>query len=42
MDNEHYDYLFKLIIIGNTNTGKSCLLYNFLEDRCNTYIKINK
>jgi Ras-related protein Rab-1A len=27
-----YDYLFKLIIIGDTNTGKSCLLQRFSDD----------
>jgi Ras-related protein Rab-1A len=30
-----YDYLFKLIVIGDTNTGKSCLLERFTDD---TYI----
>ena len=28
-----YDYLFKTIIIGETNVGKSCLLLRFLENR---------
>lgn len=27
-----YDYLFKLIVIGDTNTGKSCLLQRFTDD----------
>lgn len=30
--NSKYDYLFKLIIIGDTNTGKSCLLQRFADD----------
>ena len=30
--NNKYDYLFKLIIIGDTNTGKSCLLQRFADD----------
>ena len=28
-----YDFLFKTIIIGETNVGKSCLLLRFLENR---------
>mmetsp|Transcript_43841 Transcript_43841/g.50433 ORF Transcript_43841/g.50433 Transcript_43841/m.50433 type:complete len:206 (-) Transcript_43841:117-734(-) len=32
-DLEPYDYLFKLIIIGDSGTGKSCLLHNFLENK---------
>jgi len=31
---ENYDYLLKMIIIGNSNTGKSCLLHQFLEKKC--------
>lgn len=27
-----YDYLFKLIVIGDTNTGKSCVLSRFTDD----------
>ena len=27
-----YDYLFKFVIIGDTNTGKSCLLRRFSDD----------
>jgi len=34
MERERFDYLFKFIIIGNTNTGKSCLLHYFLENKC--------
>jgi len=30
---ETYDHLFKFIIIGDTNTGKSCLLRWFLEKK---------
>eukprot|EP01016_Furgasonia_blochmanni_P004713 TRINITY_DN1181_c0_g2_i2.p1 TRINITY_DN1181_c0_g2~~TRINITY_DN1181_c0_g2_i2.p1 ORF type:complete len:179 (+),score=26.45 TRINITY_DN1181_c0_g2_i2:70-606(+) len=33
MERDNYDYLFKFIIIGNTNTGKSCLLHYFLENK---------
>jgi small GTP-binding protein len=33
--NNKYDYLFKLIIIGDTNTGKSCLLQRFADDSYN-------
>eukprot|EP00744_Colponema_vietnamica_P014992 GILI01020999.1.p1 GENE.GILI01020999.1~~GILI01020999.1.p1 ORF type:complete len:212 (+),score=17.23 GILI01020999.1:115-750(+) len=28
-----YDYLFKFIIIGDTGTGKSCLLHQFIENK---------
>ena len=37
MEKENYDYLFKFIIIGNSNSGKSCLLHYFIENKCNTY-----
>ena len=30
MDN--YDYLFKLILIGDSSVGKSCLLQRFIDD----------
>lgn len=36
---EDYDYLLKFIIIGNSNTGKSCLLHYFLENKCKNYKK---
>lgn len=35
MEADHYDYLLKFIIIGNSGTGKSCLLHYFLENKCN-------
>ena len=28
---DNFDLLFKLIIIGDTGTGKSCLLHQFIE-----------
>ena len=28
-----HDYLFKLLLIGDTGTGKSCLLHQFIEHR---------
>lgn len=31
---ENYDYLFKFILIGNTGTGKSCILHRFTERKC--------
>lgn len=31
---EKYDYVFKFIIIGDTGTGKSCLLHQFVEGKC--------
>ena len=27
-----YDYLFKLVLIGDSNVGKSCLLLRFADD----------
>jgi len=34
-----YDYLLKLLIAGDANTGKSCLLIRYTEDTFNsTYI----
>eukprot|EP01062_Namystynia_karyoxenos_P041611 TRINITY_DN3033_c0_g2_i1.p1 TRINITY_DN3033_c0_g2~~TRINITY_DN3033_c0_g2_i1.p1 ORF type:complete len:238 (+),score=77.65 TRINITY_DN3033_c0_g2_i1:92-715(+) len=30
---ERYDMLMKMIIIGDSGTGKSCLLHRFVEDR---------
>eukprot|EP01017_Pseudomicrothorax_dubius_P005309 TRINITY_DN11310_c0_g1_i1.p1 TRINITY_DN11310_c0_g1~~TRINITY_DN11310_c0_g1_i1.p1 ORF type:complete len:242 (+),score=33.41 TRINITY_DN11310_c0_g1_i1:61-726(+) len=33
MDKDHYDYLFKFIVIGNANSGKSCFLHYLLENK---------
>jgi len=30
---ESYDYLFKFIVIGDTGTGKSCILHQFIENK---------
>jgi len=30
--NQEYDYLFKLLLIGDSGTGKSCLLNRFADD----------
>ena len=30
--NPEYDYLFKLLLIGDSGVGKSCLLLRFAED----------
>ena len=32
--NEKYNYVFKFIIIGDTGTGKSCALHQFVEGKC--------
>ena len=29
----HYNYLMKFILIGNSGVGKSCLLFQFIEDK---------
>ena len=28
------DFLFKFLVIGNAGTGKSCLLHQFIENKC--------
>ena len=35
-----YKYLFKIIMIGNSSTGKTSLLHYYIEGKCN--IKFNK
>jgi len=32
MNNSEYDYLFKLLLIGDSGVGKSCLLLRFADD----------
>lgn len=32
--NQFSDYLFKFLVIGQANTGKSCLLHHFIESKC--------
>lgn len=31
-----YDYLFKLLLIGDSGVGKTCILFRFAEDAFNT------
>lgn len=33
MPEEPFDLLFKIIVIGDTDTGKSCLMHQFVERR---------
>lgn len=32
IQNNRYDYLFKLLLIGDSGVGKSCLLLRFADD----------
>ncbi|MFH4982630.1 hypothetical protein AB6A40_009339 [Gnathostoma spinigerum] len=32
-DEEMYNYLLKFVIIGNAGTGKTCIMYRFIEDK---------
>ena len=32
---EKYDLLFKYIVIGDTSVGKSCVLHQYLRNKCN-------
>jgi len=31
-----YDYLFKLLLIGDSGVGKTCILFRFSEDAYNS------
>jgi len=31
-----YDYLFKLLLIGDSGVGKTCILFRFSEDAFNS------
>ena len=31
-----YDYLFKLLLIGDSGVGKTCVLFRFSEDHFNS------
>ena len=39
LDNDHQDYVFKYVIIGDSGVGKSCIMHHFIFNKCN-YILI--
>ena len=34
--NIKFDYLFKLLLIGDSNVGKTCILFKFSDETFNT------
>lgn len=36
MAKKQYDLLFKLLLIGDSGVGKTCILYRFSDDAFNT------
>ena len=36
MAGKAYDYLFKLLLIGDSGVGKTCVLFRFSDDAFNT------
>ena len=36
MGSKAYDYLFKLLLIGDSGVGKTCILFRFSDDAFNT------
>lgn len=34
-----HDFLFKFIIIGDAGAGKSCLLHQFIENKCTPFVE---
>lgn len=36
MAKKSYDYLFKLLLIGDSGVGKTCILFRFSDDAFNT------
>ncbi|KAG5682197.1 hypothetical protein PVAND_011565 [Polypedilum vanderplanki] len=36
MSTKTYDYLFKLLLIGDSGVGKTCILFRFSENNFNT------
>lgn len=33
MDTDNFSYLFKLLLVGDSGVGKSCLLMRFTQDK---------
>lgn len=36
MDNNENDYLFKILILGDSSVGKTCLLLKYVDDKFST------
>ena len=36
MTQKQYDFLFKLLLIGDSGVGKTCILFRFSDDAFNT------
>jgi Ras-related protein Rab-4B len=39
MTDDQCDFLFKFIIIGNGNCGKTSLLYHYIHGKCNKLLE---